>query len=164
MKDLTKELQDKWRHVYLDNFFTSFSYSVTWKRVGSMGVAQPERVGMVFQRSSRQQNLRTGKIHTLHKQKLRQTICGLCHDGISHHKLEGILHAWHITSQVGAYTMHVYQHSSMVYQCMPAITTEDIPWKSHIPFTMRYITCIAQRISRDRFRDIPIQAYLQLCR
>ena len=35
-----------------------------------MGVGQPERIDVVFQRSSRQQNLRTGKIYTLHKQKL----------------------------------------------------------------------------------------------
>ena len=35
-----------------------------------MGVEQPERIDIVFQRSSRRQNLRTSKIHTLHKQKL----------------------------------------------------------------------------------------------
>ena len=70
VKDLTKELQGKWKHVYFNNFFTSYSYSVIWKRVGSMGVAQPERIDVVFQRTSRRQNLRTGKIHTLHKQKL----------------------------------------------------------------------------------------------
>ena len=35
-----------------------------------MGVGQPERIDAFFQRSSRRQNLRTGKIYTLHKQKL----------------------------------------------------------------------------------------------
>ena len=53
VKDLTKELQGKWHHAY---FFTSYSYSVIWKRVGSMNVGQPERIDVVFQRSSRQQN------------------------------------------------------------------------------------------------------------
>ena len=50
-----------------------------------MGVAQPERIDVVFQRSSRQQNLRTGKIHTLHKQKLD-------------------------TNYLRVYTMHVISH------------------------------------------------------
>ena len=45
MKDLTKELQGKWHHVYFDNFFLHHTaYSVIWKRVGSMGVGQPERI------------------------------------------------------------------------------------------------------------------------
>ena len=70
VKDLTKELQGKWHRVYFDNFLRHLAYSVIWKRVGSMGVGQPERIDVVFQRTSRRQNLRTGKIHTLHKQKL----------------------------------------------------------------------------------------------
>ena len=35
-----------------------------------MGVGQPERIDVVFQRSSREQNLITSKIYILHKQKL----------------------------------------------------------------------------------------------
>ena len=51
-----------------------------------MGEGQPERINVVFQRSSIQQNLRTGKIHTLHKQKLdKQFKVYTMHD-ISHHK------------------------------------------------------------------------------
>ena len=49
VKDLTKELQGKWHHVYFDNFFLNrTAYSVVWKRVGSMGVGQPERIDVVF--------------------------------------------------------------------------------------------------------------------
>ena len=39
-----------------------------------MGVGQPERIDVVFQRISREQNLRTGKMHTLHKQKLDKEV------------------------------------------------------------------------------------------
>ena len=71
VKELTKELQGKWHHVYFNFFCLRHSaYSVIWKRVGSMGVGQPERIDVVFQRNLRQQNLRTGKIYTFHKQKL----------------------------------------------------------------------------------------------
>ena len=86
MKDLTKELQGKWHHVYFVNFFCHTAYSVIWKRVGSMGVGQSERIDVVFQRSSRQQNLRTGKIHTLHKQKLDKQFVVYTMHVISHHK------------------------------------------------------------------------------
>ena len=51
-----------------------------------MGVGQPERIDVVFQRSSRQQNLTTGKIHTLHKQKLDKLFEVYTMHGISHHK------------------------------------------------------------------------------
>ena len=51
-----------------------------------MGVGQPERIDVVFQRSSKQQNLRTGKTHTLHKQKLDKQFGVYTMHGISHHK------------------------------------------------------------------------------
>ena len=79
VKDLTKELQGKWHHVYFANLFTSYSYSVIWKTVGSMGVGQPERIDVIFQRTSRQQNLRTGIIYTLHKQFVVYTMHGILH-------------------------------------------------------------------------------------
>ena len=59
-----------------------------------MGVAQPERIDVVFLRSSRQQNLRTGKIYTLHKQK---QFGGYTMHVISHHKY-------------GVYTHYNYKH------------------------------------------------------
>ena len=84
-EELTKELQGKWHHVYFDIFFLHHTaYSVIWKRVGSMGVGQPERIDVVFQRSSRRQNLRTGKIHKLHKQKLDTNNLGVI-PCMSHH-------------------------------------------------------------------------------
>ena len=55
-----------------------------------MGVGQPERIDVVFQRSSRQQNLRTGKTHTLHKQKLDKQFGVYTMHVISHHKYGAI--------------------------------------------------------------------------
>ena len=44
VKDLTKELQGKCHHVYFDNFFTSFSYSVIGGIYGC-GTARKDRCG-----------------------------------------------------------------------------------------------------------------------
>ena len=51
-----------------------------------MGVGQPERIDVVFQRNSRQQNLRTCKINTLHKQKLDTNNLWFTMHVLSHHK------------------------------------------------------------------------------
>ena len=69
VKDLTKELQGKWHLVYFDNCFTSYSLLSDLEKSGVYGCGT-ERIDVVFQRTSRLQNLRTGKIHTLHKEKL----------------------------------------------------------------------------------------------
>ena len=70
-EELTKELQGKWHHVYFDNFFTSYSLLCDLEKSGiyGCGTARKDRRG--FPREPQEgKNLRTGKIYTLHKQKL----------------------------------------------------------------------------------------------
>ena len=69
-----------------------------------MGVGQPERIDVVFQRSSRQQNLRTGKIYTLHKQKLDKQFEVYTMHVISHHKY-------------GEYTHYNYKLLTLLEAC-----------------------------------------------
>ena len=45
VKDLTKELQGKWHHVYFDNFFTSYSLlrDLEKSRIYGCGTARKDR-------------------------------------------------------------------------------------------------------------------------
>ena len=47
VKDLTKELQGKWHHVYFDNFFTSYSLLSDLEKSGiyGCGTARKDRRG-----------------------------------------------------------------------------------------------------------------------
>ena len=47
VKDLTKELQGKWHHVYFDNFFTSYSLlsDLEKSRINGCGTARKDRRG-----------------------------------------------------------------------------------------------------------------------
>ena len=85
MKDLTKELQGKWHHVYFDNLFTSHSLLSDLEKsmIHGCGTARKDRRGFP---EKLKQNLRTGKIHTLHKQKLDKQFGVYTMHGISHHK------------------------------------------------------------------------------
>ena len=94
VKDLTKELHGKWHHVYLDNFFTSFSllsdqeksgiYGYGTARKDGCGTARKDRRG--FPEKLETATFKTGKIHTLHKEKLDKQFVVYTMHVISHHK------------------------------------------------------------------------------
>ena len=68
VKDLTKELQGKWHHVYLDNLFYIIQLLSDLEKSGIYGCGTARKDGCGFPEKLKRAKFKNINIYTLHKQ------------------------------------------------------------------------------------------------